>query len=115
MPEAQVSFVNPMQFARSQDFRDIYSNFVRIGVTGSDISVYFGRLIEPAPGINIPEEQAVVRMSPHQFKTFLDHANKTLVAWEDVFGTVQQSMRTQPQDVITDGIRRLKEGLDKAP
>jgi Protein of unknown function (DUF3467) len=114
MAGAQVAMINPLHFTRSQEFRDIYSNFVRIGVTGSDISIYFARLIEPEPGVNIPEDQAVVRMSPHQFKTFLDHANKTLVAWEEVFGVVQQSMKTQPQGIITDGIRRLKESLDKA-
>lgn len=114
MADGTLAITSAGQFVRSQDFRDVYSNVVRIGVSGSDVSVYFGKLIEPAPGVNITEDQVVVRMSPHQFKTFVDHASKTLIAWESVFGSVQQSTKTHPQDLITDGVRRLKEVLDKS-
>jgi hypothetical protein len=103
----------PQQTLRSAEFKDIYSNFVRMGVSGSDISIIFGKLVDSPLGFNVVEDQAIIRMSPHQFKTFLSQATKTLNAWEEVFGAVNESMKSSPQEAITDGVRRLKEALDK--
>jgi hypothetical protein len=108
------SLVNPQQFVRTAEFKDVYSNFVRLGVSGSDINVVFGKIIEPAAGINVIEDQVMVRMSPHQFKTFLDQATKTFNAWEEVFGEVNASLKSLSQEVITNDVRRLKEALNSA-
>jgi hypothetical protein len=103
-----------VQISRSSEFKDIYSNFVRLGVSGADLSIIFGKLVENEVGMQMVEDQAVVRMSPHQFKTFLSQANKTLEAWETTFGAVTESMKSPSQSVITDGVRKLKDALDRA-
>lgn len=102
------------QTARSSEFRDIYSNHVRVGVSPVDFGITFGKIIEPSIGINIIEDQAVVRMSAQQFKSFLDSANKTMTAWEEVFGSIQETNKPQSQTRITEGIKGLKQVLDRA-
>lgn len=110
----QPQLANPTQFIRSPEFRDVYSNFVRVGVSPTDINVSFSKLIEPTPGITMIEDQALVRMSPQQFKVFVDQASKMLKAWEDVFGEITHTVKPRSQESITQGILRLKEAIDKA-
>jgi hypothetical protein len=99
---------------RSTDFRDIYSNNNRIGVSPVDFNITFSKIVEPAVGISTVEDQVVIRMAPQQFKSFLDSANKTMAAWEEVFGQIKETIKQLPQDRMTEGIVRLKETLDKA-
>ena len=99
---------------KSREVIDIYSNHARIGVSTSDLTIVFGKLVEASVGISSIEEQATVRMSPQQFKSFIDQSTKTLAAWETVFGKVSPATPPQSQDKIMDGIRRLKEAVDKA-
>ncbi len=99
---------------RSEEFRDIYSNFSRLGVTPFDFSVTFSRLIEPTMGVNVIEDEVVVRMSAQQFKTFLESATKTLAAWEEAFGQIKLTVRpSHSSATIEDGIQKLKEMMEK--
>ena len=99
---------------KTQDFKDIYSNHNRIGVSPVDFNITFSKIIEPGIGFNAIEDQAVIRMSAQQFKSFLDSANKTMAAWEEVYGEIKETVKTTPQARMLEGIRNLKDTLDKA-
>lgn len=58
--------------AKAPDFKDIYSNYNRIGVSPVDFNITFSKIIEPLTGMNSIEDQAVIRMSAQQFKSFLE-------------------------------------------
>jgi hypothetical protein len=109
------SLANPyVQTSRSQDFRDVYSNHNRLGVSPVDINITFSKIIESGIGINTIEDQAVIRMSAQQFKSFLDSATKTMAAWEEVFGEIKETVKNPAKSTMVDSVRRLKEALDKA-
>jgi hypothetical protein len=98
---------------RSQEFRDIYCNQARIGASPFDFSITFSKIIEPTAGVNILEDQCVVRMSPQQFKNIIDYATKALDAWEESFGVIQTTTKLQSADVIKESFRKLKEAVNK--
>lgn len=104
--------VDPNKFVRSPDYRDIYSNHVRLTVSSSDISIIFSKIIELSYGVNTIEDNVNIRLSPQQCKAFVDSASKTLAAWEEVFGEVAPATKPQSKDSIKEGIRRLKSVLD---
>ena len=77
--KSEPSVVNlNVQTNRTPEFKDIYSNHNRIGVSPVDFNITFSKIIEPAMGINVIEDQAVIRMSAQQFKSFIDSATKTM-------------------------------------
>ena len=99
---------------RSPDFKDIYSNNSRLSISPFDFAVTFGRITEPAMGVNVVEDEVVVRMSVQQFKTFLESSSSALAAWEEVFGEIK--LTTKPHSSskeMIEGVRRLKEMVDK--
>lgn len=111
---SQPQIVNPAQYVRSPDYKDVYSNFVRVAVGPTDFTIAFSKLVEPAAGLTVPEDQVLVRMSPQQMKIFIDQAGKTLLAWEQVFGELTNPVKNRSQEQIAVGIQRLKEALDRA-
>jgi hypothetical protein len=99
---------------RSVDFKDIYSNASRIGMSQSDFGITFSKIIEPTAGIAVVEDQAIVRMSANQFKIFVDHAVKTLAAWEDTFGDIKVLGKLQDVEAIKERMRKLKQAIDNS-
>lgn len=121
MADAPSSFpFGPPQLAatantvRSPDYKDIYSNYVKIGVSPSDFNVIFSRMALGTNNQPIIEDLTTVRMSPQQFKALADNIVKTISAWESVFGNITITTRQQPKEKIEDGIKKLKDLLDKA-
>ena len=98
---------------RSAEFRDIYSNNARVGVSPWDISITFALAKEIVPGTIIAEDQAVVRMSPQQFKTFAEAIMTTLQAWEEVFGEIKATSPPLSAAQTKQGIVNLKEAVFK--
>jgi hypothetical protein len=112
--QGQVPIAPRQGSVRNQEFRDIYSNNTRIGISPFDFSLTFSTIVEPTAGMTVIEDQVVVRMSAQQFKAFLDSASKTMTAWEEVFGSVQLTIPERSVEQITAGIRKLKEAVDKS-
>jgi hypothetical protein len=99
---------------KTQEFKDIYSNHNRIGVSPVDFNITFSKIVEGALGLSSIEDQVVIRMSPQQFKGFLESASRTMAAWEEVYGKIKETVKTPSQSGMAEGIRRLKDALDKA-
>jgi hypothetical protein len=84
-----------MQFVRTPEFKDIYSNVSRITVTPFDFSIIFGRNVELPNVGNVTEELVSVRFSPQQFKSMIDGLTRMLVAWERAFGEIKKTTSDQ--------------------
>jgi len=98
---------------RSPEFKDVYSNHSRINVSPFDFSMVYSKIVEHAPGLNAIEDQVVVRMSPQQFKIFVQTATNMLKSWEDVFGDIKSNVKSADPAKIKDSIVKLKEAVDK--
>jgi hypothetical protein len=105
--------VQPVGVTRSTDFKDVYANQSRLGVSPFDFTMTFGRIIDQSIGRTTVEDQAVIRMSPQQFKSFIDAANKTLSSWEEIFGIIPITAPTINIDTIRSSMKNLKEFVDK--
>jgi hypothetical protein len=109
----QTPIVASSGFIRSQQFVDIYANNTRIGVSAFDFNMMFGRIIEQAQGVNVIEDLASIRMSPIQFKFFIESASHVFKAWEETFGQIEYPMKLRSKEQLREGMRRLKEELEK--
>jgi hypothetical protein len=102
--------------SRSAEFKDIYSNVSRVSVSPWDFSVTFSLTKELIPNMPpVVEDQAVVRMSPSQFKTFTQSLLNTMTAWEEVFGTISMNNALFPQEKIKAIIVAMRETAFKQP
>lgn len=99
---------------RSPDYKDLYSNYTRVGVSPSDLNIVFSRIGETSNNQPLIEDLVMVRMSPQQFKVFVDHVVKTMTAWESVFGEVAVTSKPQDEDKMKAGMTRLKDAIAKA-
>ncbi len=75
----------------ASDFKAIYSNTLRLGLTPYDLFMVFGRIKESKPGQAFNDEQCEVRMSPQFFKTMVHQLNGLLRTYETQFGEVRIS------------------------
>lgn len=98
---------------RNPDFKDIYTNSTRVGVSPWDMSITFALSKEMQPGLLTSEDQAVVRMSPQQFKTFVSAISASLQAWEEVFGAISVTSPPPSIEGIRDTIARMREAVFK--
>jgi hypothetical protein len=80
-----------MQFVRSPEFKDIYSNVSRVAASPFDFSINFGKSVEMPDIGNVTEELITVRFSPQQFKSMIDGLTRTLAAWERAFGEIKKT------------------------
>jgi len=64
-------------------------------------------------GVNVIEDQVVIRMSPQHLKAFLDTASKSMSGWEECFGVVIQTTKLQSAEQVKEGFRKLKEAANK--
>jgi Protein of unknown function (DUF3467) len=80
---------NQLPKTASGDFKAIYSNAARLGITPWDINIMFFMIQEPAGG-GAPtlEDQMLVKMSPQHFKAFGKAMERVLAGYEAQFGTV---------------------------
>lgn len=104
LPEMQGPFKTP-------DFRQYYSNHMRLGLTPVDVALTFGRLVEPTPNVTRPEEQFTVRFSPQFFKILVTNLTGLLTAYEGQFGEIPISNKT-PQEALA-GIKAAAEAMKK--
>jgi hypothetical protein len=94
---------------RSADYKDIYSNNARVGITPWDFTVVFALSKEFTPGTMIAEDQVAVRMSPEQFKVVCNSLSSTLKAWEEVFGNILETTPITPDTQIKANIKALRD------
>jgi hypothetical protein len=99
---------------RSLDFKDIYTNASRVGVTPWDFSITVSLTKDIAPGMPpIIEDQAVLRMSPQHFKIFSKSISDFIAAWEEVFGQVIVDDPVTSPKQMKEGMQRLKDSMTK--
>jgi Protein of unknown function (DUF3467) len=103
---------NPTQAVpqfRSPEFKDIYSNNSRISASPFDFTMMFSRMADVGGGVTALEDLVHVRMSPYQFKIFVEHLVDTLSAWEELFGNIPETMpRSTSKQAIIDGLKNLR-------
>jgi len=69
---------------------------------------------EIIPGMPpISEDQAIIRMSPQQFKVFSQSMNSAITAWESVFGQITMNSPGIDVDKFKDGVVKMKEAVQK--
>jgi hypothetical protein len=98
---------------RSPDFKDIYTNATRVSLSPWDMNITFTLTKEIMPGVLVGEDQAVVRMSPQQFKIFAESLLTTMTAWEEVFGAIIPTSPSLSKETMKAGILSMKEAIYK--
>ena len=99
---------------KSADFKDIYTNSSRISISPFDMSMMFGRTIELSPTGHAVEDLAHVRMSPYQFKIFVQAMVNTLEAWEAAFGALPEVAHSASAAATKEGVMALKKAVMKS-
>jgi hypothetical protein len=92
---------------RSAEFKDIYSNNVRIAASPLDITLIFGRLTEIGGG-TVLEDLVHTRLSPYQFKILVKHVSISLEAWEEVFGNIPVTLPEIKKEAIVEALTNMK-------
>jgi hypothetical protein len=73
---------------KSEDFKELYANHLRMAITPVDLAIWFGRITEVSVGNPGVEEQIGIRLSPQTFKTLVGNLNNILAVYESQFGIV---------------------------
>jgi hypothetical protein len=84
---------------KSDDFREIYANNIRLSITPVDLIIYFGHITETKTGGAVIKEDIGVRMSPQSLKSLVVNLTNAMVVWETQFGPIQVTAKT-PQEVL---------------
>jgi hypothetical protein len=98
---------------RAHDYKDIYSNNCRVGVSPWDFTVAFALAKESINGMMVAEDQSAVRMSPQQFKTFCKSIKVALEAWEHVFGEIAETSPTTDSEKMKTSLQDMKDAMYK--
>lgn len=110
-----IKFATVSASARSADFRDIYTNSSRVGVTPWDFAITFALSKEIPGGTSINEDQATVRMSPQQFKIFTHALLSTVTVWEEVYGEIALNGPELDAEKLKVNILNLRDAAFKKP
>ena len=73
---------------KSENYKEFYSNFSRVGVSAWDLAIAFGLLNDTSEGSPSVTMETLVRMSPQQFKAFATSLPLILAEWESRFGEI---------------------------
>jgi hypothetical protein len=74
---------------KAPDYKNLYSNVVRSGVTPWDIRITFGQLVESPDNVPGAEDQITVIMSPAQAKAVLGNLQTSIQGYESLFGEIK--------------------------
>jgi len=86
----------PPPIARADDFRHVYSNSVRLGLTPWDIRFTFGTVEEVQPGEARNVEKITIIMSPQHAMAMLELLKANIEKW------VKQQEMSTPQPPESD-------------
>ena len=75
---------------QSEDFKNIYSNNVRIGISQWDLSITIGQIVEVQGGLSVVEERVSAKFSPQYFKVLSSTLTTAIQQWEMIFGEIPQ-------------------------
>jgi len=93
---------------QSEDFKNIYSNNVRIGISQWDLSITVGQIVEVQGGSSVVEEKVSVKFSPQYFKVLSSTLSAAIQQWEMIFGEIPQKFG---QSAGSDNIVKALSGL----
>jgi hypothetical protein len=83
------------QSFQSENYRTIYSNYAKVGITQWDFTLIFGMNIEKNAQ-NVYEEQVAIKFSPQYFKSLVGSLTESLRQWEQAFGEIQSGLGQSP-------------------
>jgi hypothetical protein len=106
----------PPPITKSENYRTIYANHTKIGITQWDFTVTFGQTTENNEGKNIIEEVISIRFSPQYFKNFANTILASVQQWEATFGEIQiglgQGANIAGMTAVFEGIKQILENAE---
>jgi hypothetical protein len=97
-------------YFRSAEFKDVYSNNVRIAASPLDFTMMFGRLTELG-GVTSLEDVVHTRLSPYQFKILVKQVVSGLEAWEEVFGNIPVNLPEIKKETMVEALTNMKNSI----
>ena len=96
---------------RAEDFKDIYANQVRLGVTLTDFTIIFG-IADDLGSQTINKDLAAIRLSPGTMKLLLVQMSAVLSAYETACGqipsfAIDQGRETEMMDNVTKSLQEM--------
>jgi Protein of unknown function (DUF3467) len=89
----------PIKHVKSADFREIYTNNLRMGMTPVDLVIWFGHIVESNESTDTYiEENVAVRFSPHLFKILTETLSGALEVYERRFGEIEIKDPPSPEE-----------------
>lgn len=74
--------------SRSQQYRDVYANQIRLGMTYFDFTAIFGTTEDYGPGNMGTQDQVSVRMAPGTLKQLCFALQSAIAAYEEAVGPI---------------------------
>ena len=104
MAEEKPEIVNA-PLTRSPQYRSVYVNQVRAGMSTWDIQLTFGRVTEIAPGVPAVEEQFTAVMAPEYVRAVIQVLTETMRQFEEKVGPITRSPHGGIESASLDAIR----------
>ncbi|MBA2339139.1 MAG: DUF3467 domain-containing protein [Pyrinomonadaceae bacterium] len=92
-----------MKVIRSEDYRTVYTNAAKIGLTTWDVRLTFSTIVEAEVGKLATEEQVTVIMSPQHAKDLLRVFVINLANWEKQFGAIKIPSDFEIEPTLSEG------------
>jgi hypothetical protein len=77
------------KITKAPDYKVLYSNVVRTGVSPWDVRITFGQVAETTDQTPTAEDQVTVIMAPGQAKAVLGILQTTVQGYESMFGEIK--------------------------
>src|ERR1700693_1765568 len=87
-PQTQ-SRTQQISLVRDDDYRELYSNNIKIGFSPLDLFLVFGLLDTMPDASMVVRDQVAIRVSPIQYKVLCETMSIHLHLWEEYFGEIK--------------------------
>ncbi len=104
MTEEKQEIVNA-PLTRSPQYRSVYVNQVRTGMSTWDVQLTLGRITEVAPGVPAVEEQFTAVMAPEYVKAVIQVLTETVRQFEEKIGPITRSPQGGTESASLDAIK----------
>jgi hypothetical protein len=90
--------VDSFSFVRSEEFLEVYANYVSVATSAWDMTIMFGRTAADDPRNPRIEQRASVSLSPQTAKAMAHMLLRNLQGYEQQYGEIRLTPLPQPSE-----------------
>ncbi len=102
-----------LPFVKANDYKNIFANFLRMKVSPSEFTIYFGIMEEVQQGVNVGLESVGVIMTPAVAKSLAEVLSQTVSVFENQHGEIKQpSSKPLDAEKMAEIVNKQKEKIE---